>query len=252
MIKVLAVIPARYASSRYPKKMLEKVMDKTLVQMVYENAIESNLFSEVVIATDHEDILNHCRGFGAKTYMTSALHESGTDRVAEAAQLMGGAVSFDYVVNIQGDEPLLSHALLEEMIDNFSSKSTIYSAKKKIQDSQELFDPNVVKVVCNHRNNALYFSRSPIPHCRGYQAENWLEQTTYYKHIGIYAFEVNTLLEIVRLSPSELENTEKLEQLRWLHAGYQIKMIETQIYSMGIDTPEDMLKLRQFLSNKNR
>ncbi|MCL4124045.1 UNVERIFIED_CONTAM: hypothetical protein GTU68_002160, partial [Idotea baltica] len=228
--KILGIIPARYASTRFPGKPLVDVGGKSLIQRVYEQSKKSELISDVVVATDDIRIKDHVESFGGKAILTSELHPSGTDRCAEAYLQLKGDNDYDFILNIQGDEPFIRTELIDELIELLDYKTEIATAVKKIKDSETLEDPNVVKAVLTMRKQALYFSRQAIPY----------EHGDFFKHIGIYAFRNDILEQIVKLPLNVLENTEKLEQLRWLGYGYKIMVKETEYDSVGIDTPEDL------------
>lgn len=252
MISILGVIPARYASTRFPAKLLQKVEDKSILEMVYLRCLEAKCLSKVVVATDHEAIFNHVKSFGGNVMMTSEIHNSGTDRCYEAVKLMGGNAAYEYVINIQGDEPLIEPKLIDSLGQGLGNGVNILTACALIKDEKQLFSPNSVKIVKNKANKALYFSRSPIPFLRDIDTELWLQNEKFYKHLGIYAFKTETLEKLVRLPASKLELNEKLEQLRWLENGFDIYVSETKHEAMGIDTPEDLEALRQFLILKKR
>lgn len=239
-MKVLGIIPARYASTRFPGKPLVDVGGKSLIQRVYEQSNKSELMSDVVVATDDIRIKDHVESFGGKAILTSELHPSGTDRCAEAYLQLKIDDEYDFILNIQGDEPFIRTELIDELIELLDFKTEIATAVKKIKDSETLEDPNVVKAVLTMRKQALYFSRQPIPYVRGVERGEWLEHADFFKHIGIYAFRNDILEQIVKLPLNVLENTEKLEQLRWLGYGYKIMVKETEYDSVGIDTPEDL------------
>lgn len=249
-MKILGVIPARYESTRLPGKVLMEIGGKSIIQMVYEQCLKSKSLSELVVATDSKLVLEHVQKFGGNAVLTSEKHPSGTDRCAEAVELLGGAINYDFVVNIQGDEPIINPENIDRMIARVKIPTEISSVYVKIKETEILLNPNVVKVVVDDSSDALYFSRSPIPHLRGESTDNWLNKYDYYKHMGIYGFRVDILEKIVRLPISRLEQIEKLEQLRWLSNGYKIKMVEVDSDSIGIDTMEDFERLKQFLSNK--
>jgi 3-deoxy-manno-octulosonate cytidylyltransferase (CMP-KDO synthetase) len=231
-MKKLAIIPARYASSRFPGKPLIDLAGKTMIQRVWEGVTNSNHFDEVVVATDHEKIANHVKEFGGKAMLTKASHESGTDRCGEVIE---SYPDFDIVVNIQGDEPLVDTEQLRLLLSAFDDTSveiaTLGSPKISAEDIK---DSNRIKVVINHKSDALYFSRSPIPFERNEEGYPFL------KHIGLYGFRAMTLQKLVQLKPTSLEKTESLEQLRWMYYGYAIRVVETDIETPNIDTPEDV------------
>lgn len=228
------------ASSRLPGKPLEDLLGKSMIQRVYEQASKSRLAVDVIVATDHADIYHHVLGFGGKSVMTSSTHLSGTDRVAEAAAFADG----DVIINLQGDEPLINPKQIDDLIEQFEQPEVeIATQKIKIESAEALFDYNVVKVVTDKHGRALYFSRQAIPAHRDSAFRKWLEQTHYFRHVGIYGYRKNTLFELTALAPSILEMAESLEQLRWLENGYTIHCSETQYHSVGVDTPEDLEKV---------
>ena len=241
-MKVIAIIPARFASTRFPGKPLVLIHDKPMIQHVYEKALSSGFFKKVIVATDDERIKNVVSEFGGEVMMTNKNHQSGTDRCGEVIQKLPN--EFDVVVNIQGDEPFIHFAQLEELIGLFkTTPAQIGTLKKALTNHDELINPNVVKVVTGVDHRALYFSRHPIPFLRDSLQKEWIGKQAYYKHVGLYGYRVETLQEIVQLSASLLEKSESLEQLRWLEYGYQIFLAETNHESIGIDTPEDLKKI---------
>ena len=231
-MKKLAIIPARYASSRFPGKPLIDLDGKTMIQRVYEGVVNSKLFDDVVVATDDQRIMDNVNSFGGEALLTNSSHKSGTDRCGEVIERYTDA---EIVVNIQGDEPLVNREQLETLLSAFNNKdveiATLGSPKIT---SAEIQNPNRIKIVLDHQSDALYFSRSPIPYER---AEN---EYPYLKHIGLYGFRAKTLRQLVQLPPTKLEVTEGLEQLRWLFNGYKIRVIETEIETPNIDVPEDV------------
>jgi len=231
-MKFVAVIPARWQSSRFPGKPLALLNNKPIIQHVYENVLNSGLFDQVIIATDSQKILDAVHAFGGNAQMTSTEHRSGTDRVAEVCQNL----DFDIVVNIQGDEPFISLLPLKQLTDAFSDPQVKIASLMHLLTGK-IDDNNQVKVVCDNQGNALYFSRSVIPYNRDYNPD-----TYYYGHVGVYAFRKESLFKFIDLPPAKLENIEKLEQLRLLENGIKIKMIETKYSGIGIDTPEDLAK----------
>jgi len=246
-MKILGIIPARFASSRFPGKPLADIGGKSMIQRVYEQALKAKSLSKVVVATDDSRIFDHVIAFGGDAYMTAENHPSGTDRCFEALQKAGGSSKFDYIINIQGDEPFIDPETIEQMAKLLDFKTEIATAVKKISDYETLFDPNVVKAVLTMRKQCLYFSRQTVPYVRGHKPETWLEHADFYKHIGLYAYRNDVLEQISHLPPSPLENTEKLEQLRWLGYGYKIYATITNYESIGVDTPEDLEKLNKSL-----
>ena len=244
-MKILGIIPARFASSRFPGKPLAEISGKSMIQRVYEQAQKAKSLSKIVVATDDSRIFDHVIGFGGEAYMTAENHPSGTDRCFEALQKAGGSSKYDYIINIQGDEPFIDPETVEQMAKLLDFKTEIATAVKKINDYETLFDPNVVKAVLTMRKQCLYFSRQTVPYVRGHEPGTWLEHADFYKHIGLYAYRNDVLEQISHLPPSPLENTEKLEQLRWLGYGYKIYATVTNYESIGVDTPEDLEKLNK-------
>jgi 3-deoxy-manno-octulosonate cytidylyltransferase (CMP-KDO synthetase) len=243
-LRFLGIIPARYASTRFPGKPLADIFGKTMIQRVYEGA--SEILSDIVVATDDQRIFDAVKNFGGNVVMTSENHNSGTDRCFEAYEKL--QKNFDVIINIQGDEPEIQAGQIKLLQNCFIDKKTeIASLVKKItkEDGENsLSNPNHVKAVIDKNNYALYFSRSVIPHFRNLADESeQIMRHTYYKHIGLYAYKSDILAEITKLPPSSLEKTESLEQLRWLENGYKIKIAVTDIESIGIDTPEDLEQL---------
>jgi len=237
--KVIAVIPSRYDSSRFPGKPLADIQGKSMIQRVYEQAKSCKDLDDVIVATDDQRIYSHVESFGGKVAMTSSTHESGTDRCGEVLKNYKGEVAV--VVNIQGDEPFIQAEQISALVNVFKDEAVdISTLAKKIEIDEQLHDPNLVKVVKQANSFALYFSRSPIPYYRGKTNTNWCENHDYFKHVGIYAYRANVLEELVQLAPSALEKTESLEQLRWLENGYKIHVGNTLHESIGIDTPEDL------------
>jgi 3-deoxy-manno-octulosonate cytidylyltransferase (CMP-KDO synthetase) len=239
-MQYLGIIPARYASTRFPGKPLADMNGKPMIQRVYEQVVDS--VDAICVATDDERIRKAVEAFGGNVVMTSPNHQSGTDRCCEAMTLFKGR--FDVVINIQGDEPFIHPSQIQAIKSCFQDPNTQIATLVKpfrASDGQEaLFNPNSPKVVLDPAGFALFFSRSVIPYCRGKNANEWLDHHTYYKHIGIYAYRSEVLEAINRLAPSVLEKTESLEQLRWLENGYRIKTEITETETIGIDTPEDL------------
>lgn len=242
----LGIIPARYASTRFPGKPLADINGKTMIQKVYEQVAKA--LDHVYVATDDKRIEEAVKSFGGKVIMTSPNHQSGTDRIAEAASFITEKLklNFDVVINIQGDEPFIQPEQINLLKSCFNNPSTeIATLIKKITNSDEIFDPNKVKVVTAKDNRALYFSRSPIPFVRGENKEEWLNKNSFFKHIGMYAYRFNALMEVTKLEQSDLELSESLEQLRWLENGYWIQTEITEHESIGIDTPEDLIRVKE-------
>jgi 3-deoxy-manno-octulosonate cytidylyltransferase (CMP-KDO synthetase) len=243
-IRFIGVIPARYASSRFPGKPLAMIHGKPMIQMVYEQA--SKAIDTVCVATDDKRIYEAVKAFDGKVVMTSGSHKSGTDRCTEAVMLAERemSVSFDAVLNIQGDEPLIEPQQLELIKSCFDDPQVqIATLVKEVQDEDELFNPNRPKVVVNALNEAVYFSRATIPYLRGVEKEEWLNAHKFYMHIGLYGFRRDVLPKITALPQSPLELAESLEQLRWIENGYHIAVRTTTYESFGVDTPEDLEKL---------
>lgn len=247
----VGIIPARYASTRFPGKPLAKLGGKTVIERVYRQV--SKVLDYVYVATDSEQIFNTVRSFGGNAIMTSPNHKSGTDRVEEAVNKTGK--KFDVVINIQGDEPFIHESQIKTICECFDDPQTMIATLGRPFSNNdtiaELENPNSPKIVCDNNNFAMYFSRSIIPYIRNVEKQEWLNSFNYLKHIGLYAYRRNVLSEITQLKQSSLEIAESLEQLRWLQNGYKIKVGITEIETIGIDTPEDLQKAEEFL-NKNR
>ncbi len=239
MIKIVGIIPARFASSRFPGKPLADIGGKSMIERVYFQARKSKYLSDVIVATDDQSIADKVKSFGGNVCLTSPHHPSGTDRCAEAIQLL--KIECDAVVNIQGDEPFINPKQIDLLCSCFDDGRTeLATLIKKISDNAVLFNPNCPKVVIDRDRFAIYFSRHPIPFLRGVEKEQWLERHTYYQHIGIYGYRTTVLKAITGLAPSSLEKSESLEQLRWLENGYRIKTATTPFDTMAIDTPDDL------------
>jgi 3-deoxy-manno-octulosonate cytidylyltransferase (CMP-KDO synthetase) len=241
----LGIIPARYASTRFPGKPLAMLGDKPMIQWVYERA--SDLFEHLLVATDDPRIVDAVLGFGGKVVMTSEDHRSGTERCAEAAGLYEEQkrLKFSHVVNIQGDEPLIQTDQVRTLLDCFKAPETqIATLIREISGEEDLKNPNVVKVVVDQSFRALYFSRSAIPFIRESGAEQ-VPRVRFYSHIGLYGFRREVLEQVVRMPPTNLEQAESLEQLRWLEHGKSIQTALTNLPSLGVDTPEDLDRLRK-------
>lgn len=243
-MKIIAVIPARYASTRFPAKLLQDLGGKSVIVRTYEAALATKLFDDVFVVTDSDLIFKEIESNGGKTIMSIKEHESGSDRIAEAVENM----NVDVVINVQGDEPFINKEALHQLVEVFKNdtdkKVDLASLMFEITEKEEISNPNNVKVIVDQQGFALYFSRSVIPFPR---EEN--VGVRYMKHIGIYAFRKEALLDFYRLPMLSLEASEKLEQLRYLEYGKRIKMIETSHGSIGIDTPEDLEKARELLKN---
>lgn len=241
----IGIIPARYASTRFPGKPLAILGGKTVIERVYEQV--QQVLEAVYVATDDERIYDAVKAFGGQAVMTSANHKSGTDRIAEAVKIIGG--DYDVVVNVQGDEPFIQPEQIETLCHCFDDPSTqIATLGKRFTDMASVENPNSPKIVVDNRGFAMYFSRSVIPYIRSAEQETWLEHYPYLKHLGIYAYRTKVLEEVTHLPQSSLEVAESLEQLRWLQNGYRIKVAETEFETVGIDTPEDLQKAEEFLN----
>jgi 3-deoxy-manno-octulosonate cytidylyltransferase (CMP-KDO synthetase) len=240
-IQFAGIIPARYASTRFPGKPLVMIRDKTMVQRVYEQALKS--LDIVCVATDDERILDAVLKFGGKAVMTSSEHQSGTDRCAEAVDLISRSTGrkIDIVLNIQGDEPFIRPEQLDQLKSCFSDKNVeIATLIRKTEPGEDIFNPNHPKVVLDHEGNAIYFSRAAIPFYRDTQSTQWSQKHIFYKHLGLYAYRTETLRIITRLSRSTLEIAESLEQNRWIENGFRIRTATTKWESISIDTPDDL------------
>lgn len=249
-MKFIGIIPARYASTRFPAKPLAILGGKPVIQRVYEQV--AGILDEAYVATDDERIETAVKSFGGKVVMTSINHKSGTDRCYEAYTKVGHG--YDIVVNIQGDEPFIQHSQLEAVKTCFEDATTQIATLVKPFIPEDGYDAlknaNSPKVVVNKNMNALYFSRSIIPFQRNADKEDWLKGHTYYKHIGLYAYRADILKEITSLSQSSLEMAESLEQLRWLENGYTIKVGVSEVETIGIDTPQDLARAEEFLKQR--
>ena len=250
-LKFIVIIPARYASTRFPGKPLALLGGKPMIQRVYEQV--AGVVEDVVVATDDERIYNAVEAFGGRVVMTSANHKSGTDRCWEAYQKQGE--EFDVVINVQGDEPFIAHSQLKAIMACFEDEATDIATLVKPFTEEDglaaLENPNSPKVVLDKQSRAIYFSRSVIPYLRGVEREQWLKTHTYYKHIGMYAFRADVLREVTSLAQSPLELAESLEQLRWLENGYKIGVGISNVETVGIDTPEDLQCAEAFLKMQN-
>ena len=239
-MNVIGVIPARWASTRFEGKVLAQIKGKPMIQHVWERSKKSERLEDLIIACDDERIIRAVEKFGAKAVLTSQDHASGTDRIAQAIE----SIDANIIVNIQGDEPLINHAIIDSLVEALIDDPSYSMATviKAIDDQSELKDPNIVKVVVDGEMNALYFSRAAIPYHHETQ-----EEVVYYKHLGIYAYQRELLLSYKNLPISNLEKSEKLEQLRALEYGYKIKTIVTDINTIGVDTPNDITKVESLL-----
>lgn len=243
-MKYIGIIPARYASTRFPGKPLVDIHGKSMIQRVYEQCLSSKL-DQVIVATDDDRIHKHVLEFGGESVMTSVRHKSGTDRIAEVVQNIDARFN-DIVLNIQGDEPFINPKDINKLMTCFNQSETqIATLIKQIKTTEELVNTNCPKVVVGNSKQAIYFSREAIPHLKGIDKEKWLLHNTYYQHIGIYAFTVKTLNEICQLKQSPLEQSEGLEQLRWLENGYSIYTAKTTAESIAVDSPEDLKRINE-------
>lgn len=244
-MKIIAVIPARYEASRFPGKLMQILGEKTVIATTYQNVVDTSLFDEVFVATDSEIIFEEITNFGGKAVMTGQ-HETGSDRIAEAVT----NIDCDIVVNVQGDEPFLKTEPLQQLISVFNDdpegKISLASLKIKLKNTGEIENPNNVKVITDNGGFALYFSRSVIPYPREIHPD-----VEYFKHIGVYAFRKNALLNFAKLPMKPLEISEKIECIRYLEYGMKIKMIETDFIGVGIDVPEDLEKARAILGQQD-
>lgn len=239
-MKIIGIIPARYASSRFPGKPLIDLKGKTMIQRVYEGAMKSRYLEKVIVATDDQRIFDAVEAFGGNVVMTSESHTTGTDRCGEVAQMYPDA---DVVVNIQGDEPLVDYRQLDQLCEAFKEEAVqIATLGINAVSDEDKINPNRIKIVLDEEGNAMYFSRSPIPNSANAKIEV-IDSFEFYRHIGLYAYRTKTLSEIIHLQPTQLEKIESLEQLRWLYYGYKIKVVSTTIETPNIDVPEDLNKV---------
>ena len=246
-MKIYGIIPARYGSTRLPAKVLVDIAGKPMIQWVYERARQSPSLDRLVVATDDGRIFDRVRGFGGEALKTSPTHPSGTDRVAEAAQILQ-AKEADLIVNIQGDQPLFEPGMIDEVVGPFRDDPDLQMGAlvHPIYTPEELANPSVVKVVFDKKGFALYFSRSPMPYVISSSPA-----PRYYKHIGPYAYRMGFLMEFTKMERGNLERSESLEQLRALEHGYRIKIVETKFDSQEVDTPEDLKKVRGLILGPN-
>ena len=239
-----AIIPARYASTRFPGKPLALLGGKTVIERVFRQV--SEVVEDAFVATDDERIFREVEGFGGRAVMTSTNHRSGTDRIQEAVEAIG--TQADVVINVQGDEPFIQPSQIEELCRQFDNPTTqIATLGKPFTEIEAVANENSPKIVLDNNGFALYFSRSVIPFVRGVERGEWLEKYPFLKHIGLYAYRREVLREITQLPPSSLEQAESLEQLRWLQNGYRIRVGLTNVETIGIDTPDDLKKAEEFL-----
>ena len=243
-MKFIGIIPARYASTRFPGKPLAMLGGKPVIQRVYEQV--SAVLGEAYVATDDERIFSAVTAFGGRAVMTRSDHKSGTDRIEEAATKL--STTADVIINVQGDEPFIQPSQIETLCRLFDAPETqIGTLGKRFESMEAAENPNSPKIVCDTRGFALYFSRSVIPFVRGKERSEWFAQFPFLKHLGIYAYRREVLKEITQLPQSPLEMAESLEQLRWLQNGYRIRVGETNVETVGIDTPEDLQRAEAFL-----
>lgn len=238
---IVGIIPARYASSRFPGKPLAMINGKSMIQRVYEQAEGADKINYLVVATDDARIFDHVKSFGGNVIMTAENHPSGTDRCFDSLQQLND--NFQYVVNIQGDEPFLHPNQINEIAEKCDGKAELITQMIPVESHEILIDKGEVKIVLNKDNEALYFSRNVIPFLKGVPENEWHKKHSYYRHVGLYAYRTDVLKSITQLKPSSLEIAESLEQLRWLEAGFKIKCIPTTFESHCIDTPEDIDKV---------
>ena len=246
VMKFIAIIPARYASTRFPGKPLAVLGGKTVIQRVYEQV--SDVLEEVYVATDDDRIFQCVEAFGGRAIMTRSDHKSGTDRIQEAVEKI--CTDADMIINVQGDEPFIQPSQVETLMHLFDDPETqIGTLGKRFESLEAVENPNSPKIVTDRRGFALYFSRSVIPYIRGIEHQDWFGQYPFLKHLGIYAYRREVLAEVTRLPQSSLEKAESLEQLRWLENGYRIRVGLTDVETVGIDTPEDLQRAELFLQH---
>ncbi len=240
-MKIVGIIPARFDSSRFPGKPLINLKGKTMIQRVFEGASKSKFLSELIVATDDQRIYDEVESFGGKVMMTNKNHSTGTDRCGEIAK----SIDADVFINIQGDEPLIDYRQIDQLASSFDNVEVKIATLGILSNLDEANNPNRIKMVLDYKNNALYFSRSAIPNVVNAK-EKTINSFEFYRHIGVYAYRKNTLLEITQLEKTNLEKIESLEQLRWLYHGYKIHVVKTTIETPNIDVPEDVeVVLRQ-------
>ncbi len=237
-MKIIGIIPARYASTRFSGKPLADLGGQSMIERVYKQAKKSKSLAKVVVATEHKLIFDHVVGFGGEACMTSEHHPSGTDRCYEA--LTKEKEKFDYAINIQGDEPFIEASQIDLLASYLDGETQLATLIKKIESYEQLYSNSEVKVTFNTNNEALYFSRAVIPFVQKVEEKNWLSSFEFYKHVGMYAYRADILKEITQLEISPLEKAESLEQLRWMENGYTIKVAKTDVETMCVDTPEDL------------
>ena len=242
-MNITVIIPARYQSSRFPGKPLAEIAGKPMIEHVYDRCGQVDSIDRVIVATDDQRIYDCVNKFGGQVEMTSEAHKSGTDRIAEVAR----ELESELIINVQGDEPLISPTMIERAVQPFRAESNLKMStlKKKITDKKSIEDPDIVKVVCDREGYALYFSRSPLPYHR--EGNSRKTETFYYQHIGLYVYRREFLLKYTELTPTPLEKAESLEQLRALENGYSIKVVETTCRTIGVDRPEDISRVEKEL-----
>jgi 3-deoxy-manno-octulosonate cytidylyltransferase (CMP-KDO synthetase) len=244
-MNIIAIIPARYQSTRFPGKPLALIHGKSMIRRVVEQVQKAKGIKKIVVATDDQSIYDHVKGFGGDVILTGMHHQNGTSRCFEAMNILQTTgLQVDAVINVQGDEPMIHPEQIEALVSLIRQPSAeIATLVKKITSEEELFNPNVVKVVTAADQKAIYFSRQAIPYFRGIEKDQWLLHHTYFKHVGIYGYKCETLKRIMGIKPGILEQAERLEQLRWLENGLAIFTQQTEFESIGVDTPEDLKKL---------
>ena len=246
-MKILGIIPARYASTRFPGKPLVDILGKTMIRRVYEQADKANKLEKVIVATDDKRIYDEVLSFGGRAMMTDENHLNGTERCYEVILKLSEA--YDYAINIQGDEPFIQPEMIDELAAILDGKTELGTLVKTISDPEILTNANSMKVVLNKNDEAMYFSRSCIPFVRGVDSDEWLQKHIFYKHIGIYGYRTDILKQITSLDATKLEIAESLEQLRWLENGLKIKVAKTDFETHGIDTPDDLIKLEKLMTD---
>jgi 3-deoxy-manno-octulosonate cytidylyltransferase (CMP-KDO synthetase) len=245
-MKIIGIIPARYASTRFPGKPLADIGGQSMIECVYKQAKKSKALAKVVVATEHKLIFDHVVAFGGEACMTSEDHPSGTDRCYEA--LTKEKEIFDYAINIQGDEPFIEASQIDLLASYLDGKTQLATLIKKIDSYEQLYSNSEVKVTFNTNNEALYFSRAVIPFVQKVEEKKWLDTFEFYKHVGMYAYRADILKQITQLTISSLEKAESLEQLRWIENGFKVKVAKTDVETMCVDTPEDLEVARKILN----
>ncbi|HLX91191.1 MAG TPA: 3-deoxy-manno-octulosonate cytidylyltransferase [Puia sp.] len=238
---IIGIIPARFASTRFPGKPLIDIWGKSMIQRVYERSARAKTLNRLIVATDDERIRDHVQGFGGEAVMTRQFHASGTDRCFEALGLL--AETYRWVINIQGDEPFIRHEQIDELTEAFDEEAEILTQMIAVSSSEQLFDPGEAKIVLNEKNEALYFSRSPIPFVRNVAEKEWHLHHLFYRQVGMYAYRSDILRKLTSLAVTPLEKAESLEQLRWLQNGFRIKCVLTRYESHCVDVPDDIERI---------